>query len=355
MNVKVHSNDLGHIMKTISKCLGPKGTATSNIEIRHEDSLFTIRASNGSVSAMASTPLLGGDGEAFCVDGELFGKVVGLCSGAVDIRTEGKSCLIKSNGRTRIPIVEAVIPEAAGVEGKEVSVSGSDFARVFGKVGYAISTDQTRIVLTGVLIEVVNNVMLMTTLDGFQFSQEEIPCVGDGVKMVVPGSLMKLIAGSCSYDEKIILRTDVHRVTVETDGLLLNGPLLTGEFVDYKKLIPREFKAEVKVNTQELRNALKSSQVVNNSQKMVKLEVSPEVVKVLSNSDQADFEADVGCDGFGDGLKIAFDERYLTNALAAVDTDEAALMFTTAVSPAIVRGVGQSGIHLLLPVRIAAG
>ena len=132
MNIKVHSSELNRMMKTISQCVDEKFDKFSNIEICHENNLLTIRGTNGQFAAVMSTPLLGGDGERFCVDGVMFARVCGMCSGEVSIITEGKVCTIKGAGRTRIPIVEVDVPEFKAIADGQptVTVSAKDFSFV---------------------------------------------------------------------------------------------------------------------------------------------------------------------------------------------------------------------------------
>ena len=81
MNIKIHSSELNRMMKTLSQCINPKDQYRSNVEVIYDNNMLTIRGTDGQVSAVMSAPILGGDGEVFCVDGSLFAKVCAMCSG----------------------------------------------------------------------------------------------------------------------------------------------------------------------------------------------------------------------------------------------------------------------------------
>ena len=85
MNIKIHSAELNRMMKTLGKCIGPRDLAYGNIEVIFDNNLLTLRGTNGQFAAVMSTPVLGGDGETFCVDGETFGKVCALGKGEMEI------------------------------------------------------------------------------------------------------------------------------------------------------------------------------------------------------------------------------------------------------------------------------
>ena len=154
MKIKIHSSELNRMMKTIVQCIDTKDISKlSNIEIIYDNNLLTIRGTDGHFAAVMSTPVLGGNGESFCVDGTMFAKVCAMCSGEIDISTDGKSCTIKGAGRTKLPIVDVKIPAYNRVSGKTSEIPAENIARCYNGVSYAVSADQTRIQLTGILTE----------------------------------------------------------------------------------------------------------------------------------------------------------------------------------------------------------
>lgn len=352
MNIKIHSSELNRMMKTVGQCIDPKNQKLGNIHVIYDNNLFSIRGSNGATATVMSTPVIGGDGEMFCVDGTMFAKVCAMCNGEIDITTDGKVCTIKGVGRTRLPIVNVDIPSYERVNGNTVTVSGGNLSNCYKSVAYAIAEDQSRIQLTGVLMESEGESLRMVAIDGFQMSIEETVCEGDKFSAIIPGAFMKLLAASVSGGESVKLTVDGHAVQAETDGMLLKCPLLAGEFIDYNRIMPKEFKIATKVNAEAVRTALKAGNVVNNKQNLVKLDISDDVMKIMNNSEQADFEADVPCQTVGGGLKIAFNEKYLMNMVNSIDTEDADIHFNSSVSPVVIKRKDTNSIRLVLPVRV---
>ena len=353
MKIKIHSSELNRMMKTISQCIDPRFQDRGNIEIIHDNNLLTIRSTNGQIAAVVSTPMLGSDGEVFSVDGTMFAKVCAMCNGEIEITTDTKNCVIKGAGRTRLPILNGNVPSYTHVEGNTAVISADELTRCYKGVSYAISEDQSRVQLTGVLALSDGNEMRMVALDGFQMSTEVSECEGNDMKIIIPGTFLKLIVQGTITGENVKIVTDGKRVEAITDGMMIVSGLLSGEYPDYKKIIPTNFSTECIVKVEELRNALKCGSVVNSKQNLVKLDISETCIKVMSNSEDADYEADVQCDTHGDGLKIAFNQKYLMNTINAIDTEEAILKFNSSVSPCVIQGKDEDGIRLLLPVRVA--
>lgn len=353
MNIKIHSSELNRMMKTLTQCIDPKSQTLGNIEVIYDNNLLSFRGTNGRVSAVLSTPMLGGDGESFCVDGTMFAKVCAMCSGEVDIITEGKVCTVKGAGRTRLPIVKAKIPPFEPVKGKECVIQADAFTRGYNSVAYAISQDQGRIVLTGVLMETTSTGVRMVTLDGFRMAIEDVTCDAQEISAVVPGSFMKLVSSSTVSGESITIRTDGKKMQANTDSMMLSCTLLANEFPDYIRILPTEFKTESIMKVDDIQYALKCGSVVNTSNNLVKLDVKANDITVMSNSEQADFDANVSCATNGDGLKIAFNHKYLMETIASVQDSEMTMKFNSSVSPCIIQGKESTGCRLILPVRVA--
>ena len=353
MYIKIYSSELNRMMKTITQCIDQRDISNkANICITHDNNLLAIRGSNGTFSAVLTTPVLGGTGESFCVDGTMFARVCAMCNGEISIVTDEKTCTVKGVGRTKLPIVNAKIPAIERVNGNTVTVCGEYFTRCYVHVAYAISTDLGRVQLTGVQTESDGQSLKMVALDGFQMAVDETPCEGDSFKVIIPGAFMKLITTGLCSGEDVKITTDGHFVQAETDGMLMRAGLLAGEFPDYTRLIPTDFKTSAKVNVEAVRNALKAGNAVNNKQNLVKLEVTENDITIRNNSEQAEFEAVIACVGRGDALKIAFNDRYLLNTINSFDAEEVALNFNSSVSPMIVNEFDKRGLRLVLPVRV---
>ena len=353
MNIKVHSSELNRIMKTMTQCINQQLPSYSNIEISHNNNLLTIRGTNGTYQASMSTPLLGGDGESFCVDGNMFAKVCSMCNGEISISTDGKVCTIKGAGRTRIPIVNADIPAQNHVKGTSSVITGEDLANAFNGVSYAVSSDQSRIQLTGVYCQFGEYGVKMVSLDGFQMSIETAKCTGEVMNVIIPGQFLKLIVQASIPEESITFFTNGTRIEVVSDSMNIVCGLLVGEYPDYNRILPREFKTECIVNVEEFRNALKCGSIIASKQNLVKLAVGMKNISIMSNSEEADYDADVACDTHGDPLVIAFNQKYLMSSINTITDEEAILKFNSSVTPCVIRGKDDNGIRLLLPVRVA--
>lgn len=356
MEIRIHSGEMNRMMKVVEKCLGPEGQGTSNIEIIYDNNLLSIRATNGSFYIVASAPVMGGDGERFCVDGRTFARICGVCNGDMVIRTDEKSCVVQGVGRTRIPIVTAKVPPFDRVFGDCITVRGSAFQDCYKQVRHAVCLEGNRLQLTGVYLETedgeAGKALRMVALDGFQLSYEEVACAGGDVKAIIPGEFMRLADSAIAATDDARLTFNDKQVQIESPGILMKCGLIGGEYIDYRRTIPHDFKTRCRVALADIRNALRVGNAVNNKQRLIRMDIAERRITIQNNSVEAEFEANVPCDTEGDPLKIAFNEKYLMDTTASIDSEYVDMGFNGPTSPMLLRWENCHGIRVLLPVRV---
>lgn len=360
MEIRIHSRETNRMMKVVEKCLGPEGQGSSNIEIVYDNNLLSIRATNGAFFVIASAPVMGGDGETFCVDGRTFARVCGVCNGDMVIRTDEKNCVVQGVGRTRIPIVTAKVPAFDRVFGNSLSMRGAAFQDCYRQVRHAICPEGNRLQLTGVYLEtedgsetgVDTRTLRMVALDGFQLSYEEIACAGEPVKAIIPGNFMQLADSAIAATDDVRLTFSDKQVQIASPGILTKCGLIAGEYIDYRRTIPHDFQTRCRVALADIRNALRVGNAVNNKQRLIRMSVGERNLTIENNSMEADFEANVSCETEGNGLKIAFNEKYLMDTTASIDAEYVDMGFNGPTSPMFLRWENSHGVRMLLPVRV---
>lgn len=355
MKLQVNSNDINKALKVIAQCTNPKDSANkSNVKITAGSGKFSMCSTNGQMSALVDIPAtaVSGDGS-FCVDAQMLSRICGNCAGDIAIEASDKDCTVKGAGRTKIPIVSARIPEVNKVNGNTVRMKASDLAKAFGSIAFSIASEKIgRVILTGVHLEVKDNVATIVTIDSIRMSLESFPCEGDDVSATIPGAFMKLLTSSVQSGDVDLSFSKSH-VSAEADGILLNTVLLADSYPDYKRMIIRNFNTSVLVDKTEMLDVLKSASVATGN--TIYLSVGEDTIKVKSNDPRVDFEALVACERRGNEIDIAFNREYITEIVSSIADDEVSINFTSDTGPCIVSAKGSDNIRLVLPLRIFTG
>ena len=356
MKVVIPGYELNRMMKTLVKCVDKRNQSFSNVEVIWEGTELKIRGTNGQQFCEMVMPMMGGNGEHFALDAGMLDKIAGNAgSRDVEITVDGRNCYIKANGRVRTGVMDTEIqdPVAPGAD-KFAVFDGELFKSVYKMVSDAVGTDESRQILTGVQMAFDGSTLTMTGLDGFQLARYSMACEKCSWTgaVTVPKVLLEMVISGIG-NEAVTMTVDGNRVQFETDGMRIVGTALSGQYPDVQKIIPENAKTEARVSTGEMKNALKGCDTVGKSN-LVKVVVGQDGMTIRNNSEEAEYEQEIACDVSGDGLKIAFNGRYLMNILNAVAGDDMTMRFVSAVQPMVVKVEEEaySGTRMVLPVRV---
>lgn len=224
---------------------------------------------------------------------------------------------------------------------------------------FATALDETRPILTGVLMEIQEGLINMVALDGYRLSlrQGNIKTSYSN-KAVVPGKTLNEIYRILSEGEdgKVeIFFTDKH-VLFQTADTKIISRLLEGEFINYRQIIPKEFKSRVKVKTKDLLDSIERASLLAREGKnnLIKFSIKDEFMTITSNAEIGRVFENLRIELEGDDIDIGFNSKYFLDALKILDSEEIYLNFTTNVSPCIVKPTDTNNYtYLVLPVRLA--
>ena len=243
-----------------------------------------------------------------------------------------------------------------------VSLPQGILKKMINECSFAISTNESRPVYTGALFELENSVLNIVAVDGYRLAlrRERVEGYGDDCRFIVPGMALSDLERFCDdSEEKVEMTVGGKYISFNVGGTVVLSRLLEGDFLNYKKAIPEQFRVMVKVDRAEL------LQVVDRVSLIVDDKVRTPL-RLTFNSGAIDFvcatqlgraEDACACEGDGSGLEIGFNDRYLADALKAAPAEELTLCLNTGSSPCIIRAADESDAftYMILPVRLRAG
>lgn len=224
---------------------------------------------------------------------------------------------------------------------------------------FAISQDQTKPVLMGELLEIVDGNISLVAIDGYRLAVRScsVDNIMNNTKVIIPGKALNDVNSLLSSEEDVKVGFDDKNAIFIINETKIITRLLEGDFIDYKKLLPREHNSKVKLKTKELLNSIERASLLSQSEKnnLIKLSIRDNAMAITSNTDKGNVYEEVSLELEGDYLDIAFNSRYFLEGLKNIDSEEIFLEFTTNVNPCIIRPAdGVKYTYLLLPVRISS-
>ena len=228
------------------------------------------------------------------------------------------------------------------------------------KTSFAASIDESRGVITGILVEIKENCLNMVALDGFRMAVARQQMKnGKEENIIIPAKIFNEIA-------KIISETEGEK---ETADLYMNEKkavfiiddtkvilrLLDGEFVKYEDILPKESHTRVILNRNDFLESIERASLLAKVGKnnLIRLDIKSNNIEITSKSEEGNVKEDVIISKEGNDLIIGFNSKYLIDALKVIDDEEINILFNSSVSPCLIRPVsGDEYEYLVLPVRI---
>ncbi len=263
----------------------------------------------------------------------------------------------------------ADFPELPNVDGESsITIRQDIFRSMIEQSAFSVSTSESRPIHTGALFEISDGELTMVAVDGFRLAlrREKLESASDGnFSFVTPGSALNELKTICSdTDDTITVTLGKQHILFETHNSDDSGETelicrrLEGEFLDYKKSIPRDGPIQVNIDRRELIQSIDRVSVVI-SEKMkgpVRCRFTKDRVSLSAKTGNGESSDVCHTDGDGQNLEIGFNNRYLLDALRNCPADTVKLELRNGISPAvIVPTEGEENfLYMILPVRLKA-
>ena len=264
---------------------------------------------------------------------------------------------LAGNAAEEYPTLPALAP------GETVAVPALLLGQMIERTMYAASVDETRYNLNGVFVEYIPETqkLRMVATDGHRLAYVdrtlgvELASLGRGVIIPRKGlAELKRLVDEDDSDE-VELGFEGSSALVRKRGVTLAMRLIEGEFPNYRQVIPQPGKHQIIAPSEPLVQALRRVVVIAAERsRAVKLELSAGTLRFSSNNpDLGEAREEVDIDYQGEELALAFNARYLLDALSYIGAKEVRLGFQDAVSPAQVAPADDpDSLAVVMPMRL---
>lgn len=253
------------------------------------------------------------------------------------------------------------LPEIA--DDSSFTISGKTFREIINETQFAVATQESRLVLTGVHFSFAPNMIKAVATDSHRLSERTISLDNGPQKetdLIIPGkSLQELSRIIGETDPEVRVCPGDSQVLFEIGNILFYSRLLEGSYPDTDRLLPTENTTSVEFELSELSSALDRASLVTHAGRnnVVKLSLDIQEQKVKLSGESAEIgnvEENVSFKNLnGDNLEISFNPDYLRDALRASITDSVVMKFTQPLRPFTVTPDKDdlNFVQLITPVR----
>jgi len=253
-----------------------------------------------------------------------------------------------------------------GVGEPDVVVEPAKLREAIGQVVFAAATEDTRPAITGVYTRIKGAQMALVASDGFRLAMRSLELAqpaGREISVIVPAKAMAELARILAEQQEavqIVLTPNLNQILFHSDSVDLVANLIEARYPDVEAIIPRTYKTRAVLSTAEFLKAVRiASFFARDGANIIRLEiqvagssgpgrmiVSASAAEVGSNVGEVDTVVEGGSD------KIAFNARYLAEALSVLGTAEVALEMQGSDRAGVIKPVGRTDqVHVIMPIQ----
>lgn len=336
MRIITDVQDIIKAVQLASKILPsrPSNTAEETVMIRACGDVAEIQATAQGRTGCYRVPVSFADGEeSVRVNGRMLADIIAkLRPGEVTLETEdGFLRIINGKSKSRLMLVPN-LPDINPLEGsKEIAkMKAGALLAALKKTIYAVASEGgARVILTGVCIKRVEGGAELCALDGFRMSIVSVSDEIDTDGIVIPADGVKIMIDmlSClNADDSVTLSMHGGTLITGTSDMEVGTLLLSGQYVDYGRIINNQLKTHqtnVQFNRSVMRDALSRASVATGKSNLIQMHFSPDTIKITARDSNGVVEIDeeVDCDCDAESEDVAFNAKYMMDALANADLD----------------------------------
>jgi DNA polymerase-3 subunit beta len=249
------------------------------------------------------------------------------------------------------------LPEPGG--DAVVEVPAGAFVETVAKVARSASRDETRPILTGILVSASGQELRMVATDSYRLSVKETPLdspLEGSFEANVPARALQELARIAQATEADSLSVGVraNQVVFAVDGAVLSSRLIDGQFPNYRQLLPDAYEHELRLATGEMTEVVRRISLL--AQKNAPLRLSfreGEVTVSAQTPDVGEASETLPVPFAGEPFEIGFNPEFLRDGVESVDTGDLVLKLISPLRPGLIESADGSGfLYLIMPIRL---
>ena len=336
-----------------------------NVVIQASKTKLNVMATNLEISVSATIGAKVEEEGSLAVPARVINDLINnLKSDTVEIESKKEQIKIISDGFNASVVGMntsdfPAIPTSGG--SKAISLPSKNLVDVLSKVMFSVSRDDTRPVLTGVLLVFDSSSKKMTAIssDGFRLSQKSVKIAGgiSDERVIIPraflSELTKLLENGDEEVKFEVSKAD-NQVVVECGNVVMSSRVIEGDFPNFEKIIPKSSRVKVNVGLEDLEQAMKVASVfARDASNVVKIKVGKDDLAVDARSSKSgEQEMRVPARVEGESMEINYNYRFVEEFLGVCEGSEVGIELTDGETAGVFKDGGDKEyFHLIMPVR----
>src|SRR5213595_3501976 len=224
------------------------------------------------------------------------------------------------------------------------------------RVARSASRDESRPVLTGILVRFEAGKLVMAATDSYRLSVKETELSGEvpELEAIIPARALAELARIAQAGDSIELGVHENQVVFVADDVWLTTRRIDGQFPNYKQLLPEAFEHDVTIPRTELLDLVRRVSVMAQRNSPLRLRFAEgELTVSAQTQDIGEARESVPVQFTGEPLEIGFNAEFLREGIESVSTDEIQLRLISPLRPGLITAEDDDFWYLIMPIRLA--
>jgi DNA polymerase III subunit beta len=225
-----------------------------------------------------------------------------------------------------------------------------------GRVSRSASRDESRPVLTGILVRFEAGKLVMAATDSYRLSVKETPIAGEvpELEAIIPARALAELGRIAQAGAELDLAVHENQVIFGADGVWLTTRRIDGQFPNYRQLLPEAFEHELVLPRAELLDVVRRTAVMAQRNSPLRLRFGDGELTVSAQTQEiGEASESLPVAYSGEPLEIGFNAEFLRDGVESVTADELLLKLISPLRPGLIQAEGDDFWYLIMPIRLA--
>jgi DNA polymerase-3 subunit beta len=234
------------------------------------------------------------------------------------------------------------------------SVDREPLLETIGRVARAASRDESRPVLTGILVQFAGGKIVMAATDSYRLAVKETPTeTATELEAIVPARALQELARIATSGDEVEVGVHENQVIFSTSGVWLTTRRIDGQFPNYRQLLPEAFEHELTLPRTELLDMVRRASVMIQRATPLQMRFADGEVTVIARTHEVgESKESMPAPFTGDPLEIGFNADFLRDGLESLEGDDVRVKLISPLRPAVIQGEGDDFTYLVMPIRL---
>src|SRR5438128_2490535 len=235
------------------------------------------------------------------------------------------------------------------------TVARESLLETVARVARSASRDESRPVLTGILVRFEAGKLVMAATDSYRLSVKETALTGDAPEFeaIIPARALGELGRIAQSGETVELGVHENQVVCAADDVWLTTRRIDGQFPNYKQLLPETFEHEVTLPRNEVLDVVRRVGVMVQRTSPIQLRFAEGELTVFARTqDVGEAKESMPAQFSGKPMEIRFNAEFLREGMESISADEIQLRLISPLRPAVIEGGEDDPTYLIMPIRL---